>query len=100
MPRTYLTFGDIAGKLHTLRIQCTRCSRKGRYNVDKLVAQYGQRGNMSKWLSDLKGDCPKQNARQPHERCDLICPDLPKVNDTGRAAQTLIHRDRAHKNRQ
>ena len=25
------------------------------------------------------GDCPKRNAVQLHERCDLICPDLPKV---------------------
>jgi hypothetical protein len=39
MSRTYLTFGDIDGKLHTLRIECTRCARKGRYNVAKLVAQ-------------------------------------------------------------
>jgi len=73
MARTNLTFGDLAGKLHTLSIECTRCERKGRYNVAKLITQYGQRGNMSKWVFDLKGDCPKR------ERCDLICPDLPKV---------------------
>jgi hypothetical protein len=77
--RTYVTFGDIAGKLHTLRIECTRCARKGRYNVAKLVAQYGRRGNMSKWVLDLRGDCPKRSAAHLHERCDLICPDLPKV---------------------
>jgi hypothetical protein len=29
MPRTYVTFGDIAGKLHILRIEGTRCARKG-----------------------------------------------------------------------
>jgi hypothetical protein len=49
MSRTYLTFGDIAGKLHMLRIKCTRCERKGRYVVAKLLAQNGHRGNMSKW---------------------------------------------------
>jgi hypothetical protein len=79
MARTYLTFGDIVGKLHMLRIECTRCERKGRYVVAKLVVQYGRSGNMSKWVSDLRGDCPKRNAAQLHERCDLICPDLPKV---------------------
>jgi hypothetical protein len=26
-----------------------------------------------------RGDCPKQNGPHLHERCDLICPDLPKV---------------------
>jgi len=79
MSRTYVTFGDIAGKLHMLRIECTRCERKGRYVVAKLLAQYGLRGNMSKWVSDLRSDCPKRNAAQLHERCDLICSDLPKV---------------------
>jgi hypothetical protein len=27
--RTYLTFGDIEGKLDVLRVECTRCPRKG-----------------------------------------------------------------------
>jgi hypothetical protein len=27
----------------------------------------------------LNGDCPKRDAPQLHDRCDLICPDLPKV---------------------
>ena len=79
MSRKYLTFGDIAGKLDILRIECTRCQRKGRYIVAKLVAQYGRSGNMSKWVSDLRADCPKRNAPQLHERCDLICPDLPRA---------------------
>jgi hypothetical protein len=49
MSRTYLTFGDIAGKLHNLRIECTRCARRGQYSVAKLIAQHSHRGNMSKW---------------------------------------------------
>ena len=55
MSRTFLTFGDIAGKVHRLRIECTRCPRKGCYNLSKLMAQHGHRGNMSKWVSDLGG---------------------------------------------
>jgi len=27
----------------------------------------------------LNGDCPRRDARSMHERCDLLCPDLPKV---------------------
>src|ERR1700730_8970361 len=79
MSRTFLTFGDIAGKLHMLQIECTRCARKGRYGVAKLLVEHGHRGNMSKWVSDLRGDCPKRNAAHLNERCDLICPDLPKA---------------------
>jgi hypothetical protein len=79
MTRSYHVFGDIAGKLVMLRVECTRCPRKGRYSVAKLIEQYGREGNMSEWMSELKGDCPKREAPQLHERCDLICPDLPKV---------------------
>jgi hypothetical protein len=32
MPRTYLIFGDIESKLDVLRVECTKCDRKGRYS--------------------------------------------------------------------
>jgi hypothetical protein len=47
MPRTYLVFGDIEGKLDVLRVECTKCERKGRYSVAKLIAKHGRKGNMS-----------------------------------------------------
>ena len=78
MPRAYLIFGDIEGKLDVLRVECTKCDRKGRYHVHKLVEKYGRNGNMMKWREMLNGDCPKRVARM-HDRCDLVCPDLPKV---------------------
>lgn len=56
--RTHLTFGDIEAKLDVLRVECTRCPRKGVYHVAKLIAKHGRRGNMTRWVSDLKGDCP------------------------------------------
>ena len=40
--------------------------------VPKLIAQHGRRGNVTKWVSDLKGDCPKRDALQLHERSRLI----------------------------
>jgi hypothetical protein len=36
MPRTYLVFGDIEGKLDVLRVECTKCERK----------KYGSQGNL------------------------------------------------------
>jgi hypothetical protein len=78
MSRTYLVFGDIEGKLDVLRVECSKCPRKGRYSVAKLIAKYGRKGNMMKWKEQLNGDCPKRDARL-YERCDLLCPDLPKV---------------------
>jgi hypothetical protein len=79
MARTYLIFGDIEGKLDVLRVECARCQRKGRYSVRRLIEKYGRHANMMKWKEQLNGDCPKRDAPQLHDRCDLICPDLPKV---------------------
>jgi len=59
--RTYLIFGDIEGKLDVL--ECTKCARKGRYQVHKLIAKYGRSGNMMKWKEQLNGDCPQRRAR-------------------------------------
>ncbi len=69
MPRSYLIFGDIDGKLGVLRVECTKCARKGRYSVRKLIEKYGRRGNMMKWREQLNGDCPRRDAHSPHERC-------------------------------
>ena len=72
MARDFLMFGDIQGKLDMLRVECTRCDRKGRYSVAKLIEKHGRRGNLTRWVSDLKGDCPKRDVHALHERCDLI----------------------------
>jgi hypothetical protein len=40
----YVVFGDIEGKLDVLRIECTKCDRKGRYHVHKLIEKHGRRG--------------------------------------------------------
>jgi hypothetical protein len=77
--RSYLIFGDIEGKLDVLCVECTRCARKGRYNVRRLIEKYGRKANMMKWKEHLNGDCPRRDARSLNELCDLICPDLPKV---------------------
>ena len=73
-----LTFGDIEGKLDVLRVECTRCDRKGRYNAAKLIAKHGRAGNLMTWKEQLHADCPRPDARI-NDRCDLVCPDLPKV---------------------
>ncbi len=77
--RAHLIFGDIEDKLDALRVECTKCARKGRYSVRRLIEKYGRKANMMKWKEQLNGDCPRRDALGVHERCDLICPDLPKV---------------------
>jgi hypothetical protein len=78
MPRGYLTFGDIEGKLDVLRVECTQCGRGGHYGVARLVEKQGRERSLMKWKDQLNADCPKRDA-QIQDRCDLVCPDLPKV---------------------
>jgi hypothetical protein len=47
-------------------------------NAHKLIEKHGRMGNMMRWREQLNGDCPKRDGRL-NDRCDLICPDLPKV---------------------
>jgi hypothetical protein len=77
MARTYLVFDDIEGELDVLRVECTWCGRKGRYHeADREIRTPRPHDEMA---HQLNGDCSKRDAAQLHERCDLICPDLPKV---------------------
>jgi hypothetical protein len=55
MPRTYLIFGDIEGKLDVLCVECTKCSRKGRYHVLRLIEVYGRKGNVEMAVKPDKG---------------------------------------------
>jgi hypothetical protein len=55
----------------------TKCPRKGRYHVAKLIEKYGRKSNLMKWKEQPNGDRPRRDGRL-HERCDLICPDLPR----------------------
>jgi len=42
MPRDgAFTFGDLIGRLDHLEIECTKCSRLGRYAVHRLVDELG-----------------------------------------------------------
>ena len=77
--QSYLIFRDIEGKLDVLSVECTKCARKGRYSVSRLIEKYGRKANMMKWKEQLNGDCPRRDAHSMHKRCDLVCPDLPKV---------------------
>ena len=78
MARSYHVFGNIEGKLDVLHVECTKCDRKGRCSVAKLIAKHGRKANVSAWASDLKATARSAGADE-RTRCDPICPDLSKV---------------------
>ena len=53
-----VTLGDLVGRLAILEIMCSRCERRGRLRVDRLIAQYGD-AELPELRRALAGDCPK-----------------------------------------
>ena len=58
--------------------QSTKCGRGVHYGVARLIEKHGREGNLMAWRETLNADCPKRDGCL-NQRCDLICPDLPKV---------------------
>jgi hypothetical protein len=63
--RDYLTLADLRTETHS--IECEPCGPRGRYNVEKLMEQYGDVK-----LPDLRhvlANCPKAQSQSIHDRC-------------------------------
>ena len=74
MARAYLVFGDIEGRLEMLRVECTRCQRKGRYSVLKLIQQYGVQGQPDEMDGDAQQRLPEAGYAAATR---ALRPDLP-----------------------
>ena len=70
---------DIDGKLETLRVECRKCGRAGRYNVERLISERGRDLAIGLLLDELKATCPKSGGNDIYDRCLATCPDLSAV---------------------
>lgn len=64
-----------------LAIVCEPCDRRGRYSVDRLMAQHGDAK-----LTDLfhtLADCPKARSVSVHDRCKALYKDSASVRGFG-----------------
>jgi hypothetical protein len=46
-----------------LRVECTKCERKGVYHVHELIAKYGRKGNMMVWKT-MPADDPYRSREE------------------------------------
>jgi hypothetical protein len=84
MPRDgSVTFGDLLGKLDTLRVTCDKCGRGGRYSVRRLALAHGHDGRLTDWLADLTRDCWRRTSPGLSDPCGARCPDLLKLGRLG-----------------
>ena len=80
MPRDgAIIFGDLESKLTVLRVKCSKCSRTGQYQLQRLLRAHGRNAKVIDWLDVMTADCPKRSARNMNDQCGARCPDLPRV---------------------
>jgi hypothetical protein len=79
--------------------RCGRCERHGRLHLARLIAQHGADAALPDVLRAIAGDCPKREAFNVHDRCDVYVPVLAASNDsdrdgmTGLASPGVLHPD-------
>jgi hypothetical protein len=78
-----ITLGDIAGKTRLLDVECTRCDRRGRINVDARLALHGPDCPISRITGPMHADCPRNQHGPVYQRCDVRCPDLVRLTRLG-----------------
>lgn len=80
MPRAgQIIFSDVADKLATLRVECPRCGRAGRYAIARLLRERGRDAGLHEFLRELTADCPRRGSPDIYIRCAARMPDLPRV---------------------
>ena len=80
MPRDgAIIFGDLIGKLDVLYVHCEKCSRAGRYRLDRLIKERSRDATLIDWLDEITADCPKQIAHNMNDPCGARFPDLPRA---------------------
>ena len=70
-----ITLRMIAEHVTHLDVECSRCARTGRLNIESLIRQHGARLPISTVLAGFTTDCPKRNG-STYEACDPNAPEL------------------------
>jgi hypothetical protein len=55
-----VTLGEVAARASHIEVACTRCERRGRYRLSRLIATLGEDFPMTDLGAQI-ADCPKRN---------------------------------------
>ena len=75
MRRGSVTLGDLVDRLAMLDVACSRCARRGRLQLDRLIEQYGD-AELPELRLTLAGDCPRAAVVSIGDQCDIFFPQL------------------------
>ena len=59
-------------RVPVLSIVCQPCGRRERYDVERLIRQYGWDAKLTDLLATLTADCPKRGSVSIHDRCKAV----------------------------
>jgi len=74
-----ITVGQAAERIRMLDVACSRCERRGRLSMSRLLLERGPDAPISHAWRGLNHDCPKRNAQGAGESCSLHAPILSKL---------------------
>jgi hypothetical protein len=77
MTKGSVTLGEVAARVSHIEVACSRCERRGRYRLTKLVVSFGEDFPMTDLGAEL-ADCPRRYAAVT-ERCDMYYPGLRNI---------------------
>jgi len=60
-------------------VDCSRCDRKGRLSLQRLLAEYGPLMRGPDLLNAIAADCDKQCTRSTHDVCGVRFLEMPEV---------------------
>ena len=74
--KTQNTLADLRPDVTHLDVACSKCDRRGRLNVARLIEQHGAGATIRDAVAGINADCPKREKRGVMERCDVHFPGL------------------------
>lgn len=62
-----------------LTVACRRCERRGRFNVARLLVEWGPHAALADIMADAAADCPRRGETRIMELCGAHMPELPAL---------------------
>jgi hypothetical protein len=59
-------------RVPVLSVVCEPCGRRERYDVERLMRQYGWDAKLTDLLPALVADCPKRRSVSVYDRCKAV----------------------------
>lgn len=78
-----ILLGQIAHHGRTLDVLCTRCDRRGRLSMARLLREFGPQAPVWRAIEHLNDDCAWKASNNIYQQCSLACPQLPEWTRPG-----------------